>query len=378
MTFLDQSFDKRRSGVLILWLPILVVIIIVSALIMSCSGRRSDRHSDGNVPAVIDSVHHRSVYFWKTTFKIGPEEKSFLKRHGIDRIYLRMFDVDVSPDYSSDRMDVVPVATTVFDSAKPDGIEIVPAVFITVNALRHFENREDELASKIVKRVLNMCSYNDLGSICEVQFDCDWTKSSKQSYDRLCNAAKEILHNEGVLLSGTIRLHQIELAEYPFDKGVLMMYNTGAIKNLETDNSILAYADVKKYLGVKSRVKKFCAARKHNCRQVDISYPTFSWNAVFKRNGAFDRILSPVDLDSNPALTKKGNRYIVNEDCAVGNVRLTAGQTIRYEYPDIALIRKVRGLVDKKLGMASSNIIYHLDMANLSKYSDDEINEILR
>ncbi len=364
----------------LLRLRILAAVIIVSALIMSCSGRRSERQSGGDVTAAVDSVRHRSVYFWKTTFKIGTEEKSFLERHGIDRIYLRMFDVDVTPDYSKDRVDVVPVATAAFESAKPEGVEIVPAVFITVNALRHFESKEAELAAKIVKRVLNMCSYNDLGPVREVQFDCDWTASSKQSYDRLCNAAKEILHREGMLLSGTIRLHQIELAEYPFDKGVLMMYNTGAIKNLETDNSILAYADVKKYLGVKSRVNKFCAARNHNCRQVDISYPTFSWNAVFKKNGSFDRILSPVDLDSNLALTKKkGNWYIVNEDCEVGAVHFTAGQTIRYEYPDIALIRKVKGLVDKKLGMGSSNnIIYHLDMANLSKYSDDEIDEILR
>ena len=86
-----------------------------------------------------------------------------------------------------------------------------------------------------------------------------------------------------------------------------------------------------------------------------------------------------MELDSNPALTKKKeNWYIVNADCEVGHVRLSEGQMIRHEYPDIALIRKVKGLVEKKLGMESSNIIYHLDMANLSKYSDDEINEILR
>ena len=247
MKLLCKPCGKIHDGLLILWSPIFVAIVIVSTILMSCSGRRSDS-GDVHVSAAVDSVRHRSVYFWKTVFKIGPEENSFLKRHGIDRIYLRMFDVDVTPDYSRDRADVVPVATTTFESAKPDGIGIVPSVFITVNALRHFENREDELAAKIVKRVLNMCSYNDLGPVSEVQFDCDWTKSSRQAYDRLCNAAKEILHKEGILLSGTIRLHQIELAEYPFDKGVLMMYNTGAIRNLETCNSILAYEDVKKYL----------------------------------------------------------------------------------------------------------------------------------
>ena len=378
MSLLKNLFGKMPDGTHRLWLPV-VAVVIASVLMMSCSGGQQASHNDVNLPAAVDSVRHRSIYFWKTTFRIGEEEKTFLERHGIDRIYLRMFDVDVNPDYSRDRVGVVPVATATFESAKPEGIEIVPAVFITVNALRHFENREGELAAKIVKIVLNMCSYNDLGPIGEVQFDCDWTKSSKQAYDRLCNAAMEILHKEGILLSGTIRLHQIELAEYPFDKGVLMMYNTGAIRNLETDNSILAYGDVKKYLGVKSRVEKFRAARKNNCRQVDISYPTFSWNAVFKKNGAFERIMSPVDLDSSQALTKKGNRYIVNEDCEIGNVRFTAGQKIRYEYPDIELIRKVKSLVDKNLGMESSNnIIYHLDMANLSKYNDDEIDEILR
>lgn len=85
---------------------------------------------------------HRSVYYWKTTFELGKKEQAFLAKHDIDRIYLRMFDVDVKNNYAADTTMVNPVATAQFKSPKPDSIEVVPTVFIIVNALRHYEDRD--------------------------------------------------------------------------------------------------------------------------------------------------------------------------------------------------------------------------------------------
>lgn len=90
-----------------------------------------------------------------------------------------------------------------------------------------------------------MCSWNGLGTIKEIQYDCDWTAHTKESFARLCQSTKELLLNKGIALSGTIRLHQIEETEYPFDRGVLMMYNTGNFKDVNTRNSILDFNDVK-------------------------------------------------------------------------------------------------------------------------------------
>lgn len=325
-------------------------------------------------------VRHRSVYYWKTNFEITSADSLFLKEHSIDRIYLRMFDVDAQYKYSTDLLRTVPVATTKFSSSKPDSIEIVPTVFITLDALRSSKDNEEELASRIVKRVLNMCSYHDLGPIKEVQFDCDWTETTRPEFNTLCKAAMKILHEQRVELSGTIRLHQVAQAEYPFDRGVLMLYNTGAIKDPGTSNSIISYDDVHKYLGVPSRIKKFKEARERNCRIVDYAYPTFSWGVAFDSNGTFDGIIPVLDYESMPELEKvKEGVFRVKELMSFnGGMYLLSGETVRAEYSDFSEIKKVKRLVESTLGTSGSNIIFHLDSRNLSNYESNEIETILR
>lgn len=350
-----------------------IIIFLLSGMLVSCKTAK-----------VKDAIHlpaekSAGIYYWKTTFNIGDDETAFLKRHSISRLYLRMFDVDVKVDYAKDEADVVPIATTVFASAKPDNMEIIPTVFITLNALNHYEGNEPELARKIVKRILNMCDYNNLGKISEIQFDCDWTMSSARSYRCLCETAKEILHAQDIILSGTIRLHQIEEAEYPFDRGVLMLYNTGAIKDPDTGNSILAYCDVEKYLGSKERVRRFRDACSKKGMRIDCAYPTFRWNVAFDKDGTFDRILPEEKLDDYPNFTKRRNKYVVTESFRTKSGHyLTEGQTIRPESPSFQEIQKVKELVGSTLGPDCSNIIYHLDISDLSNYSDNEIERILR
>ena len=362
-----RHINKSAAG--IVW------ITLVCLLAVSC-GKKWDTFN-------AQDRSHRSVYYWKTTFDISAEDSLFLHEHSINRIYLRMFDVDVEYNPSKDSQAAVPIATTKFRSARPDSIEIVPTVFITLDALRFHEDSEDKFAALIVKRVLNMCSYNDLGPISEIQFDCDWTETTKAMYDNLCTSAGKILHEQGIALSGTIRLHQVEQAEYPFDRGVLMLYNTGAIKDPETDNSIISYRDVRKYLGVESRIKKFNKARKDNCPVIDFAYPTFCWGVAFERDGSFDGIIPVLDFESLPELQKvKDGVFKVTEYCHFGKdykgIWLTKGQTVRAEYSDFSEVMKVKELVESALGTSGSNIIYHLDSKNLSRYESDEIEKILR
>ena len=48
-----------------------------------------------------------SVYYWRTVLTFSPEERAFLRRHHIGKVYLRYFDV--APDQITD--EPVPVAT---------------------------------------------------------------------------------------------------------------------------------------------------------------------------------------------------------------------------------------------------------------------------
>jgi hypothetical protein len=131
------------------------------------------------------------------------------------------------------------------------------------------------------------------------------------------------------------------------------MYNTGAIKNNFTKNSILDYDDIYKYLSVNKRIKKFIAAREYNCPVIDVAYPAYSWGVVFYNNHFRKLVGNPLD-------------YVLQE-----------GETIRVENSEIETIQKVKELVDSKIGsIVRGNIIYHLDSNNLSKYSYDEIESI--
>lgn len=329
-----------------------ILILLAAALSVSCG--RGKHNDTGNAPETV--AKGRSVYHWKTTFGLTPEDTLFIRRHGIQKIYLRMFDVGVESVSSHDDSEVVPLGTTKFISPVPKGCSIIPTVYITLDALKAYYSHEKELADLIITRIYAMCSWNDLGNINEVQFDCDWTEGTRLSFYSFCEIAKEILAKNGCILSGTIRLHQLDEATYPFDKGVLMMYNTGSFVNPQTKNSILNYDDAYKYLSVTERIERFIKARETNCKTIEVAYPTFGWGVVFDESGQFKHLVSTP------------SEYFPKE-----------GETIRIENSDYLEIEKVKNLVNSTLGPAiTGNIIYHLETDNLKQYNDEQIENILR
>lgn len=283
-----------------------------------------------------------AVYYWRTMFELNDAEKAFLQRHNIRRIYLRMFDVVIDYLAANRFGEVVPIATTCFKSDICDGIQIVPTVYITLDALRAMQGSEAKYAELIIERTKAMMSYNRCGEIREIQFDCDWTASTRASYAHLCDKARNMLQRDKIVLSSTIRLHQLAEEAPPVDRGVLMLYNTGALKNPDTRNSILDIDDVRPYL------------RKRKCTiPLDYAYPAFGWGVKF-HDGKFRSIVS----------------------CPENEV-LEEGDSVRVERPTIGEIAAVKELVESELGTPSRRrIIYHLDKEQLKHYTDDEISEI--
>ena len=282
-----------------------------------------------------------SIYHWKTSFDIDAAEVAFIEQHDIKRIYMRMFDVAVEYDFINSKNDAVPIATTKFLSEIPEGVEVVPVTYITIEALRIMAGKEKKFATLIVDRLLAMASYNNCGNIREIQLDCDWTASTKDSYNLLCQHVKQAIESKGIALSVTVRLHQLREDAPPVDRGVLMLYNTGALKNPETQNSILNIDDVKPYI----RPMRYPLP-------LDYAYPAFGWGVKFEDN----KFVSIVAAD---AKTTKPEEYV------------------RYERPAPSTILAVKALVEQNLGKpASGNIIYHMDNSQLKNYTNDEIAEI--
>ena len=280
-----------------------------------------------------------AVYHWKSTLAPNSYEMAFLEKHHIKRMYVKFFDVGIDNLYDGAGEQPVPVATTIFNNypklIQSKNIEIVPVVFITVEALR----LNKPLVDKILERIDAMCRANHI-EYKEIQLDCDWTKETKPLFYSICKDAKQKLHYIEKGLSATIRLHQLRYELPDIDYGVLMLYNTESLYNPKVRNSILNSKVVNEYM-------KHAKSKVH----LDFAYPTYEWNLWFK-NGKF--------------------MGIVPDDT------LSDGE-IRHEQSDFSEIMKTKHIIKDKLKdieYPSSIIIYHLDSTNLSKYSDHEIEKI--
>ncbi len=145
----------------------------------------------------------RSAYWWKTTLSLDSMERGFIKAHGINRLYIRYFDV-VRDEYGQ----AVPNATITFDSASalPHGVEAVPTVFVMPECLR---TDVRQLAHRIVTRVMQIDSVSGVRGVREMQIDCDWTRSTRTLFAIFAREVCAVAHRHGLRVSATIRLHQL-------------------------------------------------------------------------------------------------------------------------------------------------------------------------
>lgn len=339
-------------------------LILLLCLFLSCPCTDSTTLSPVSAVTEVFPEPENAVYYWKTRFGIGDSEEAFLRRNGLNKIYLRMFDV------TDDEGEPVPNATVKIDSAVlPESLCVVPVVYITLDGLRTARGKEDDLARKIVERVKNMCSCHRLPGVEELQLDCDWTASTEQSFFTLCQAVRGRVRCFGWRLSSTIRLHQLRHAVPPVDRGVLMVYNTGNFDDPDASNSIIDVRDVAPYM---RHLYSYPLP-------LDVAYPAYSWQLLF-RGRRFAGLMRETDTSDTTAFIPSGaGRHTALRDIPVGNTIIKKGDIIRTENPTYGDIMAVKELIDENLGdRAHANIIYHLDCRNLRNYSNNEIKNILR
>ena len=206
----------------------------------------------------------RSVYYWSTTLNMDSVKTAFMRNYDISRMYIRYFDVVADQSGRA-----VPNATLKFATDVPQGIDIVPTVFVMPECLRQARSR---LASLIVKRVVQMNETNDVYNVKEIQIDCDWTQSTRQLYAEFMQAMMRECHSRHLKLSSTIRLHQLAQTPPPADRGVLMMYNTGDATDIRCHKPILDKHDAAPYLPRLNDYKL----------KLSTAYPIFTWRILFR------------------------------------------------------------------------------------------------
>lgn len=347
-----------------------ILSILVAGLVLALGYRYSpmSRRGGANPPA---------VYYWRTVFAPDSSDFAFLRAHRVGRIYMRVFDVTSLRSDPTECGEAVPNATlavpaerweAIRDSLAALQIEVVPVVYLTGEALADCRGYEGRLAGKIFARARAVCSYNGWENPPELQIDCDWTSTSRESFFTLCDSLRSLAHRRGMLLSSTIRLHQLRQSPPPADRGVLMVYNTGAFRDVNTANSIIDTDDIEPYL-----------RHLHGYRlPLEVAYPAYGWQLLF-RGPWFRGLVADMPVADSTLFAREGeNRYRALAPFEHHGRNIHPGDIVRTENASPEVVCEVKRRIEQHLhGRPHGNILYHLDQSNLRSFTPEEIDEIL-
>jgi hypothetical protein len=303
-----------------------------------------------------------AFYYWKSSFNLTAYEKAKMDSLHINTLYVKFFDVDW------DEFTQQPAPKAVIDFKEKPGPAIIPVVFITNETLQRLGIVQAEiLATKMVRLVKELLQKYELPPCTEIQVDCDWSASTKENYFALLKKIKELM--PGTLLSATIRLYQTKYYSKagvpPVDRGLLMCYNMGNLKNMAAGNSIIETAELKKYTANLDAYPL----------PLDVALPIFNWKVWF-RKGRYKGITEELQdsVLGNAVFTKNGNNYTCGYDTLLAGYELNKGDVLRYEKSDAVVVLSAAQLLAAKLKNTRCRVsVYHLDSVLLSKYSINEL-----
>jgi len=271
-----------------------------------------------------------SFYYWQTTLNFDSRDLDFFRSYNINKIYLRYFDVI----WNKENKSAVPSNQIIIDKKSLFPKKIIPVIFITLETLQKIEEGDiDKLSDKIIFQIEVISKSNNILDINEIQIDCDWTISTKLKYFKMLNILKENLKSKHIILSSTIRLHQIkyfkETGIPPVDKGVLMAYNT---------SSPYEKTDLKSILDVKT-AKNYLRNLKEYKLNLDVALPIFSWAIQYDRYNKFIRLINDSNIaeikNNNDIINTGSNFYSAKNDTFISTYRILKGDIIKVELSNL-------------------------------------------
>ena len=324
-------------------------------------------------PAKNSPSPEHCFYYWKSVYAPGAAEKTALQQLQVKKLYVKFFDVTWQTEDHVAR----PVARLSVKDTSLRAITVVPVVFITNETLLNVDSTTAaRLAERIGKLVFDLVQVGKLTEPRELQLDCDWTLSTKDNYFTLLRSLRSWLDNgyhRDCRLSATIRLHQCRYRDKtgvpPVDRGLLMCYNMGNLKDPAAGNSIFDAAELEKYTRSLSAYPL----------PLDIALPLFDWKVLFRRDQFAGLVtgLPASQLVDNPAVEASGDRYTFLRDTSLGNYSFEAGDKLRDEQSDYHSVSAAAVQLRRRMKTPPSAVIlFHLDSSTLSKYSIHEMETI--
>lgn len=301
--------------------------------------------------------------------ELSPLEQEALQRLNIKKLYVRYFDIAM--DATGEK--AYPVGEIDFSGTMP-ALEIVPVIYIKNEVFRS-ESKwiADSLPIKTWKKITSIATRSGSAPR-EVQFDCDWTMSTKNSYFAFLTKIRNISGNT-CALSATIRLHQVKYRDKmgvpPVDRGMVMVYNMNA-PSMDSTCSIYDHKTAMRYLPYLKKYSKEC----------DVAVPIFSWGIHSRYNnitGLLAKYTNQRLLKRSEFVSQGNGYYQVKTAHFESGVYFAKGDVVKIEEVDKerfkeALVTATKYLPNKNYTIA----LFDLDTNNVQRISLHEIEKVCR
>lgn len=314
-----------------------------------------------------------AFYYWQTTFRLSPPELRYLDSLGCRKLYVKFLDIGRDPESGQ----ISPLAMLdMADTIGLSGKQVIPCVFITNNVFQNTTTDQiDWLAKKTTQALQSVGAQFPARVVIpeNVQFDCDWTASSREAYFAFLRKMKTLLPSDGQI-SATVRLHQYKFPGKtgvpPVDRGMLMFYNTGDIDDPAAENSIFQTEAARKYVE---------GAPAHYPLPLDVVLPVFSWGLIYRDAelwkiipGLYAQQLRDTALFSGAANPGGGIRVL--KGTFQSGLYLRPGDQIRLESVSPELLGEAAALAAKADKAGDATVaFYHLDTLTVSQFPVETI-----
>ncbi|MBC9796141.1 hypothetical protein [Sinomicrobium weinanense] len=305
--------------------------------------------------------HPVQFYHWKSTPHIGNTEKRFFEELGSEKLYLRLFDVDLENGRPQ------PQAIIRSFDANALNAGYIPVVFITNRTISGTSARDiEKLAEDVYSLIRKIVRENRLGHPGEIQIDCDWTSTTS---DRFFHFLKFLKNISGKRVSCTLRLHQVKYRKQtgipPVEKVYLMAYATSNPQDNDGKNSILDLPLLKDYL---ENIREYPL-------DLDVALPLYSWAVVTNHLGKTKLINGVTENELQASVyTKTGEHtYLVREDTFLHGIYLNRGFVVRTEAITPELLQSARDYLDRKISRPHEWVYYHLDSLFLERFTYNDL-----
>jgi hypothetical protein len=307
-------------------------------------------------------------YYWKTSVRLSEIEKTALHILDAKTIYIRYFDV--TWDHASNK--AYPVGEISGYDSIFAALNLVPVIYIENEVFKHENNWiRDSLSILMMKKIAAIskkwhCRYR------EIQFDCDWTESTKERYFRFLRNVKTNA-DDTLRISATIRLHQVKYTKrmgiVPADRAMIMLYNMKS-PSLDTICSIYDKQTAMRYLPY---LKKYPLP-------YDIALPIFSWGIHGRGGtviGVYGKITAAMMESRNYFLRLSGGYFQAKANHYSDGVYFMAQDIVKIEETDAHTCAGAYRDARRYLGQKNMTIaFFDLDSVNLQRIQSDELKSI--